>query len=335
MRTVRLINPDGSITELRRYDATGRDLHVDGPLSNLLIAYRPEGSIADRVFPIVPVGKQSDMYYEFQQADFWRIPDTKRAPLTAAKRVDFNVSTGTFFAKNFALATGIALEDSVNADEVLRLRETKALFLRDLITLDWENRLATLVINTSNVGTFATVGSTWNDRTNANPIDNIDTAIERVRDVTGTKPNRCVFGWKAWKDFRRNSNVRQLVFPAAAGGAGPGLVTLQHAAAIFDFDEVHVGGAMKNTAAENLAMSLADIWGSHVLVYYAPPRPSREVPSYGYSFRWERPGIPNMQVEDLGFDRMVKADMLEVGYYQDEKIIAKNLATVLASVTTT
>lgn len=334
MRTVRLVNPDGSVTELRRYDATGRDLHIDGPLSNILLNYRPEGFIADRIFPVVPVGKQSDLYFEFTQADLWRIPDTKRAPMTAAKRVDLNVASATFFCKNYALATGISIEDAINADEVLNLRENKSRFILDLLNLDWENRVATLVVNTSNVGTFATVGSTWNDRTNANPIDNIDTAIERVRDVTGYKPNRAVFGWKAWKDFRRNSNVRQLVFPAAGGGAGPGLVTTQHVSQLFDIEEVMVGGIMRNTAAEGLAMSLADIWGPHVLLYYSPGRPSKETPAYGYSFRWARPGIPNLAVEDIGFDKVLKADLMEVGFYQDEKIVAKNLATILASVTT-
>jgi hypothetical protein len=334
MRVVKLVNPDGSITELRRYDATGRDLHIDGPLSNILINYRPGGFIADQIFPEVPVGKQSDLYFEFAQSDLWRIPNTVRAPLTAAKRVDLNVASATFFCRNYALATGISLEDAVNADEVLSLRENKSRFLKDLMSLDWENRVAALVINTSNVGTFATVGSTWNDRTNANPIDNIDTAIERIRDVTGYKPNNCVFGWKAWKDFRRNANVRTLVFPAAGGGAGPGLVTLQHVAQLFDLERVNVGGVMRNTAAEGLSMSLADVWGPHVLLYYTPQRASKETPSYGYSFRWRRPGIPDMAVEDLGYDKILKGEMMEVGYYQDEKVIAKNLGTVLASVTT-
>ena len=160
-KTVRLIQSDGSIHE---YDATGHDLHIDQPLTEVLINYRPTGMIADQVLPLVEVGKQSDLYYEFDQGDLWRIPDTVRAPMTGAKMVSFNVSSNTYFAKNYALAAGIPVEDAMNADAALRLRESKGRFIMDLLTLDWENRLATLVINTSNVGTFATVtGSLWSN----------------------------------------------------------------------------------------------------------------------------------------------------------------------------
>ena len=115
MRTVRLLNPDGSITEVHQYDATGRDLHIDAPLSQILINYRPAGSIVDQVFPIVTVGQQSDLFYKYEQSDLWRIPDTVRAPMTAAKMVDLNVSSDTYFARNYALATGISVEDQGSA----------------------------------------------------------------------------------------------------------------------------------------------------------------------------------------------------------------------------
>jgi hypothetical protein len=103
---------------------------------------------------------------------------------------------------------------------------------------------------------------------------------------------------------------------------------------LFDFSSVDIGGVMRNTAAEGLSMTLADIWGPHVLVYYSPERASKETPAYGYSFRWRRPGIPDMAVEDLGYDKVLKGEMMEVGYYQDEKIVSNKLATILASVTT-
>ena len=62
--------------------STGRDLHFDAPLSNVAINYKPSGMIADMVAPLVPVQKQSDHYVIFDQADSFRIEDTKRAPGT-------------------------------------------------------------------------------------------------------------------------------------------------------------------------------------------------------------------------------------------------------------
>ena len=42
------------------------DVHVDGPLTQIAIAFaqNPEVFIADRVFPILSVSKQTDSYLE-------------------------------------------------------------------------------------------------------------------------------------------------------------------------------------------------------------------------------------------------------------------------------
>lgn len=342
MHSVKIVNADGSIGEMRRYDATGRDLHIDQPLSQILVNYRPPAMIADLIAPVVTVGKQSDLFFQFNQADLWRIPDTSRSPMRAAKRVDLNVSSQTYYCKNYALATGISIEDAVNADAMLDLRVNKGKFLVDLLMLDYENRVASTVINTSNVGSMCVPTSVaggsqgpWNDRINADPVLDIDNAIERMRTFSGYKPNKAVFGWKAWADFRRNAKVRALLFPSAGGVTpGAGLVRPEQLADVFGLDQVLIGGAMQNTAAEGLSQSLSDMWGPHVLLYYAPERPSKEVPSFMYSFRWQAAGLPSAMVaEDLGYNRELKGNLIEVDLYQDEKVVASNLATVIASAT--
>ena len=73
--------------------ATGRDLHIDKHLSNVAMAYRPMGMIADLIAPIVPVGKQSDLYPVWSQADALRVEDDKRAPLTEANLITQDVSS--------------------------------------------------------------------------------------------------------------------------------------------------------------------------------------------------------------------------------------------------
>ena len=60
--------------------ATGRDLHIDVPLTNMVIGYEPTGFIVQDIFPTVPVDKQRNVYYKWDKGDFFRIPDTIRAP---------------------------------------------------------------------------------------------------------------------------------------------------------------------------------------------------------------------------------------------------------------
>ncbi len=211
--------------------------------------------------------------------------------------------------------------------------EQRGLSNRGDVGLDWENRVANLVINSSNVGTVANVASLWSDHTNSDPLGDFDTAIQRVCDLTGYLPNRAVIGWEAWRHLKRNTALRALLFPSP-GGTEPtaGLIRTDQVANVFDLDRVLVGGAVRNTAAEGLSIALSDIWGPHAFVYYVPNQPSKETPSYGYSFRWIGPGLQNLTVEDLGFDRRLKGNILDVSFYQDERVVGSNFGTVIASV---
>ena len=80
---------------------------------------------------------------------------------------------------------------------------------------------------------------------------------------------------------------------------------------------------------EAQAESLSKVWGENVLVYHAPSAPSMEEPSFMYSFRWNKPGLPNMTVERHPYDTKKKQDDVECGYYQDEKITGADLAFLL------
>jgi len=310
--------------------ATGRDLHIDQVLSQMAIGYRPSGFIADMIFPTVPVAKQTDKYLVFDRGDRMRIESTVRAPGTMARRVSESVGSATYYANNYALAAAAILEDKVNADPafVAGVINGKATFLLDKLLLDWENRVALMCTSGSNVGSSAAVSSGWSG-SGADPLANINTAIDNVSDSNGVRPNRVVMGLQAWRSFRRNSTVRNLIFGTNNGGGYP---TVQQVAQLLDVEEVLVGGAYQNTAQEGQSETLATIWNDNVLVYYAPQTPAIDRPSFGYNFRWSAPGLPNMQVERHPFDSKTKSEDIEVGYYQDEKITGASYAFLLKAV---
>jgi len=313
--------------------STGRDLHFDTLLSNLVLAYRPMGFIGEDVFPVVPVDKQSDVYPIWDQAEAFRVDDDQRAPGTEANKIHPTVSSGTYFAKNYALKTPLHLEDRENMDAgyYQLLREGRARFLKDKLMLAMDLRAATLC-NTANVGSYAPINSSW-QLASVDAIDHISTVIGNVQDLTGYKPNSIIFGPVAWRLFRRNNYVRTAVFGSnASGNPNGGWAGTQQIATLLEMDRVLVGGAYRNTANEGVAQTLASIWGNQVLVYYAPSNPSREAPSYGYSFRWRRPGIPDMGVETHPWNSRTKSEEIELGYYQDEKITGSNLGFLIQAV---
>ncbi len=314
-----------------KFGATGHDLYLDLPLTNVVIGYRPENLIADMIFPIIDVPKQSGTIIQFSQADALRREDTKRAPGTEAKRVTRSVSSVYFFCNNYALEDGVTIEDRANADPVYatRLFGGKATYLVDKLALDWELRVALQVTSGSNVGSYAAVSSVWTGAT-ADPLADMNTAIDNVTYATGYRPNRVIMGLKAWDAFRRHSTVRNLLYGTNNGG---GYANAADVAKLLEVERVDVGGAFYNSTEENLAQSLSTVWGSNVLAYYANPQPAQERPSFAYTHRWAAPGIPNMQVERHPYNSRTKTDDIEVGYYQDEKITGSSLAFLLTGAT--
>ena len=312
-------------------NATGRDLHIDAALSAMAIGYRPEGFIADMLFPTVRVGKQSDVYRVFSRADRLRRDRTERAPGGLANRISETVGSGTYFAKNYALAGAVTIEDKVNADPIIvnGLHTGKTQTILDKLLLDMEIRVSTMVTSTSNVGSSSAVTSAWNG--SGDPKGDVETAIDNVRYSNGILAAGLTvcFGDEAWTSFRRDSTVRSLIFGTNNGGGYP---TEAQAADLLGVRRVLVGGAFQNTGEEGLSESLSTIWGDNVLVYYAPEAPSIDRPSFGYNFRWNAPGLPSMQVEKHPYDTRRKAEDLEVGFYQDEKITGSSYGFLLTAV---
>jgi hypothetical protein len=313
--------------------ATGHDLHVDNHLTNVALNYRPMNLIADLIAPIVPVGKQSDSYPIWSQADALRVEDAKRAPGTEANLITRSVSSAKFYAENYALKTQLTIEDRENMDAayISELRDGKARFLTGKMGLVWEDRLAKQVTSGSNVYSYSAIASAWTDIDVALPLTDIWTVFDVVQDASGYKINSMLMGGQAWRNFRRCDEVQNQLYGTAGGS--PRTVTQEQAKALFELDRFIVGEAYANTADEGQSQVLSPIWGDHVLMYYAPLRPSIEEPSFMYSFRWTKPGLANMTVERHPFDSKTKAEEVELGVYQDERITSSTLAYLLTNVT--
>lgn len=307
------------------------DLHIDAALSEMALGYRPDGVIADMIFPVVNVAKQSDLYTIWSRADRLRIHDTKRAPATEAKIIEESVSSSTYFAKNYALKTSVPVEDMANADPLFldNLNSGKAELVMDGLLLDQEVRVANQVTSGTNVGSYAAVGSSWTGA-GADPIGDVNIMLDNVQYSTGKRPNRLTFGLKAWQVFRRHADVRNIIFGTNNGG---GFASVAQVADLFEVEEILVGGSFQNAAGEGLTEDLSSIWGDHVLAHHSPLSSTRERPSFGYLFRWAQAGLPNFQVERHPYDTKKKTQELEIGYYQDEVVTGAEYGYLLTNVT--
>lgn len=311
--------------------STGRNLHIDRLLSQMAIGYMENDTIAGTIAPVVTVDKQSDAYSVFSRADAMRTEDDRRSPGTEANKITRTISSDTFYCQNYALKYPITLEDRENADPVFRqnLWNDAANYVTRKLSLGWEVRAAALAFATASVGSSAGVASEWDASASSDPIGDIQTAMDNVEDLTGTRPNQVTMGNAAWRSLRRNDQILNRLFGTNNGG---GFAAKEQVASLLEIPKIRVGNTYRNTANEAQAESLSKIWTDHVLLSYVPDSPSRDQPSHMYTFRWATGGLPNMQAERHAFDPKTKTEEVEVGYYQDEKITGSEYAFLILSV---
>jgi hypothetical protein len=309
----------------KNYGATGRDLHVDVPMSQAIMNYRTQGLIGDFVFPIVPVTKQSNMIPFFPLGEFLRGGSLERAPGTQAAIVQFEVGTIGYYCKNYAAKFPLTIEDLNNADEIWNVRQNGAQLCVDAVRIEKEKRVFAAINATSgtNVSTVFVALTAWNGA--GNPIQSIRAAQDQIEDTTGIRPNRVLFGQAAYRACMTNSAIRTFLYPHGAG-----IAPLTSIGGLVDA-ECQVARGYYNAGAEKQAVSLTKYFNDKVLVFFCPPADGTLGPSprYGSTLRWTLPGIPNMAVEALPYDPAIKAEFSEVGVYEVEKVLDSKLGALI------
>ena len=310
-------------------------LYVDPLLTDFAVGFEPQGFIAGQLLPVVEVPRQSFVYAIFDQADMFRAPQsTHRAPGTEASRFRWRVGSDTGYCFPYAAKTQITMEEIAGADPVFRTRLELQRTRGALIELakDEEQRLAGMMFSPANVGSSTAVASGWLATSGSNPVGDINTAIDNVQNATGYRPNTMVIGIEAWRALRRHPDViNKAKNPnIPAGGNYP---ATEEIARLFEMDTVLVGGAYRNAAQEGQSPVFKPYWGPHVGIFYIErDMPSTDVPTFGAKFRWVADGLPNRQVEKLPYDAKIKAQEIEAGYFQGEKVVSKPLGFLVNSV---
>ncbi|KKK82878.1 hypothetical protein LCGC14_2799010, partial [marine sediment metagenome] len=171
------------------------DVHVNALMTNVSIAYINDNYIADKVFPIVPVSKQSDIIAEFDKAYWFRDEMTERAPGTKAAESGWSVTTtATYFCVSFALRKIIPDEVRANADDVFNLDMEAVKYLTDKAFMRREKEFADTVNASGSWTSTGTINAKWSDFANSDPIDDVMTTKRTIADLIGREPNTIVCG---------------------------------------------------------------------------------------------------------------------------------------------
>jgi hypothetical protein len=297
-------------------------VHVDQALTNVSIAYHNAQFVADEVFPIIPVTKQSNKYFIYSK-DRFRVVDDTRRPGARANEIDWTLSTDTYFAEGHALAQAIPDELRANADQALDVDVDATETLTDLIYIQREMLVASRATDPTIITQNAALSGTtqWSDYTNSDPIAAIEAQKTTIQKQIGQLPNSLLVSQPVFLALRSHPKLLDRFKYTQVGILQP-----DHLKAVFNVDTFLVAGAIRNTAHEGAADSLDYVWGKNALLFYKPSAPGRRTLSIGYQFTWLFGANTDGFLVKRYRDESRTADIVEVQLYYDCKVVAPSAA---------
>lgn len=305
---------------------TTSDVHVDAILTNMSIAYMQDQDhfVAGKVFPTVPVQKQSDLYYTYSQEDFFRDSVELRADGTESAGTGYGLSTDSYSALVYALHKDIGDQVRANSDAPLSPDQDATRFLTQQMLIRQEIDWASKYFATSIWGTDTTPGTLWSASSGSDPIGDVQTGINTVLTNTGFKPNTMVMSYAVFSILKNHADIiDRYKYTSSAS------ITEDLLASVLGVDRVLVMGGIKNSADEGATASYAQIGDKDACLLYVAPNAGLMAPSAGYNFSWtglaQSGGIgTNIAISRYRMDHL-RADRIEIESAWSYKVVSSAL----------
>lgn len=308
-------------------------VHIDRILTNISVAYvqSQDNFICNKVFPIVPVQKQSDKYFVYTKNDWFRDEAQLRPDATESAGSGYDLTTESYSADVWALHKNVGDQTRANADQPLDMDRDATLWLTQRMLLRQEIQWAsdyftTSVWDTDITGVASSPSSSqaiyWSDYTNSDPIDNVEAGKAKILSTTGLLPNTLVLGYDVFRKLKHHPDlVDRFKYTSSE------VITEELLARFFDVERVHVAKAVKATNIEGETAAYSFTHGSSAWLGYVAPNPGILTPSAGYQFMWD--GVSEGLGEAVGISRFrlewLKADRIEAEAAWDNKVVASDL----------
>lgn len=326
---------------------TQADLHINVPLTNVSVAYIQDQSdyIATKIFPKVPVQKQSDLYWKYSKSDWRRTDVQRRAPSTESPGVGWNLTTDSYFAHVYAVHKDIDDQIRANADSNFSLDSDASKFITNQLLLkrdiDWCARyFVTGVWGTEYTGVASGPTGTqflqWNQSA-SDPLSNVANWLVAYRQLTGYKPNYMVIGANVLTALQNHPAILDRIKYTQKG-----VITEDLIAAFFNIPKLVVAYATQANVAQVNDAVTQDAAATYsfvanpksVLIGYSPSSPSLMTPSGGYTFTWNGYAAGNSQGIRVKQFRMeqIASERVEAEMTYDMKVVAPDMGIFLNTV---
>lgn len=281
-------------------------------LTQIALAVKPEGLIADIVCPRVPVEAESFRYTVFAEDMYFNIPNTRIGRKSSANEVEFGGSLVDASTVDYALADFVPKKDIDNVNsqqgnyDPMGMATEGTTILMDLAR---EQRVATLfqTLTNFNSGLRTTLSSTsqWSDFTNSDPI----AAIINAMDLMIVRPNIMVIGREVATKLSLHPKVVAAIYGKVGVGAATtaaGVVTMAALADILGLKAVYVGESFYNSAKPGQTASMARLWGKHATLARIDTAVKSvnggAMPTFAVTAEWNNRRVKVIQDQERGID---------------------------------
>lgn len=296
---------------------------VDPVLTNMLVAYMQADIrfVADRVFPGVPVDKDSGTYYIFSKKYFMSDTMLPRAPGGPFPMSGFGVTTGTYTTIQYALAHAIADEERANSQLPMDLETATVQWLAQKNLIKKERAFAAdFMVN--NVWDNNDNNSTddWDDFALGDPVADIKTGIRTISNATGQMANTLVCGHIVHEALTNHPDILDRIKYVQVASAGNVAGAM---ADVFGISNYWPALGAYNSADEGQTVTAAAIIDDDALLTVVNPGAGVFGVTGGKTFTWQAGG--GTGTVSMERDALKKADVVMEQAQWDQVIVATDL----------
>ena len=287
------------------------------------VAYQQEAEnfIASRVFPTIPVAKQSDIYFTYTQGDFFRDQAKVRADGTESAGSGYGLSTASYSSQVWALHKDIGDQVRANSDSPLDPDMDATRFLTQQMLIRQERDWAGNYFTTGVWDTDSTPSTLWS-ASGSDPIADIEAGKNAILSNTGYLPNTLVLSYNTYSILKNHADfVDRYKYTSADS------ISAELLARIVEVDRIFVMKGVYNGAAEGATASYSQIGDKDALLCYVAPQPGLMTVSAGYNMTWSGVGGglgTSSAVSRFRMDHL-RADRIEIQSAWDFKVVASPL----------
>ncbi len=266
---------------------------VQPRLTQIAMAVKPMGMIADLVCPRIPVDSEKFYYTKMTTEEMFQIQDVKVGRTSAPNQVEFGATDVLDSTEDYGLDDPVPNKDIKNAegtnvDPLGRAAEGTSI----LMDLAREKRVADLYfgLNTYTPALRTTLSGTsqWNDYANSDPLS----AILGMYDNMLVRPNVGILGRAVYTRLRMHPKVVAAVLGNSGTGAAvsaSGAVVTRALADLLELDELYIGEAFAASNKKGQASAYGRLWGKHAAFMRIDKnvRNTRgALPTFGFTAQW-------------------------------------------------